>query len=323
MTATVTSEQVRELIEHLGRLGLPYLPKSSVLPISQPRPEGDVAVVAQAVAPTGPSQGLSVAGGEQAKRLGTVGAAVSRAVELPADRPGTPVGIGGRATTGVAGGGVSSGTATPAGQTLLPVAGPYPGEPLGAAARVARLNELAAEVAGCHRCESLATCRRNTVFGEGDPEARICFFGEAPGQEEDATGRPFVGASGQLLTRMIEACTLSREQVYILNTIKCRPPNNRNPDVSERENCRAFYEAQFRTIRPEYIVCLGLVAAQTLLNTTLSIGRMRGRFHRYHDSKVLVTYHPSYLLRTPAAKREAWNDLKLLMADAGIDLNRR
>lgn len=199
----------------------------------------------------------------------------------------------------------------------------YEGPSLPLADRVAILEALAAEVASCQRCPQLACSRRTTVFGEGKPDAKICFFGEAPGQEEDATGRPFVGASGQLLTRMIEACTLKREDVYILNTLKCRPPNNRTPDLTERENCRPFFEEQLRVIRPDYIVCLGLVAAQTLLSTPLSVGRLRKQFYRYHDSKVVVTYHPSYLLRTPAAKAEAWADLKMLMADMGIDLNRR
>lgn len=199
----------------------------------------------------------------------------------------------------------------------------FAGDSLPVAERIDRLAELAAEVAACQRCDVLARCRKHTVFGEGNPQARICFFGEAPGQEEDLSGRPFVGPAGQLLTRMIEACTLSRDQVYILNTVKCRPPGNRNPEETERENCRPFFEEQLRIIRPDYIVCLGLVAAQTLLSTPLSIGRLRGKFYRYHDSKVLVTYHPSYLLRTPGAKREAWADLKMLMSDLGIDLNQR
>src|SRR5690606_27061521 len=115
------------------------------------------------------------------------------------------------------------------------------------------------------RCEVLVCSRKQTVFGEGDPAARVCFFGEAPGAEEDASGRPFVGKSGMLLTKMIEACTFAREQVYILNTIKCRPPGNRNPAPEEIANCRPYFEQQLEIIRPQYIVCLGLVAAQTLL----------------------------------------------------------
>jgi DNA polymerase len=125
-----------------------------------------------------------------------------------------------------------------------------------------------------------------------------------------------------LLTKMIEACTFSRSDVYILNTIKCRPPGNRNPTPTEIANCREYFEQQLEMIRPQYIVCLGLVAAQTLLGSTLSIGRMRGRFHAYHDSKVLATYHPAYLLRNPDAKKEAWADLKMLMQDMGIEVKR-
>jgi len=206
---------------------------------------------------------------------------------------------------------------------FAPLTGPYPGPLLPVAQRTQQLAELASQVAGCVRCEVLACTRKTTVFGEGSPSARVCFFGEAPGEEEDATGRPFVGRSGMLLTKMIEACTLSRADVYILNTVKCRPPGNRNPEPLERDHCREYFESQLRIIRPQYIVCLGLVAVQTLLETTQSIGKLRSRFHHYHDSKVLATYHPAYLLRNPDAKKEAWADLKLLMSDMGIDLSKR
>jgi len=319
--ATVTSEQVRRLVEHLGRSGIQYLPRGVAVPSLIQAPAASAGVVSETspVENGGSPARISDAVGDGQSRTiaagktgGTPVAAVGRV------GPGSGLGTSGAKSTPAAGGGLS---ALGGASVDLPITDPYSGEPLAAEFRGARLADLAAEVANCVRCESLVCNRRKTVFGEGDPSAKICFFGEAPGQEEDATGRPFVGASGQLLTRMIEACKLSRDQVYILNTIKCRPPNNRNPELAERENCKGYYEEQFRTIRPDYIVCLGLVAAQTLLSTTLSIGRMRGRFHRYHDSKVAVTYHPSYLLRTPAAKREAWNDLKMLMADIGIDLS--
>jgi DNA polymerase len=186
-------------------------------------------------------------------------------------------------------------------------------------ARRRELEAAAARVSHCTRCPELAYARRQTVYGEGDPAARVCFFGEGPGAEEDRQGRPFVGRSGQLLTKMIEACSFRREDVYILNTVKCRPPGNRNPELSEIAHCREYFEQQFELIQPEYIVCLGLVAAQSLLNTTISIGRLRGTFHRYRSSKVIVTYHPSYLLRTPAAKRAAWEDLQMMLRDMGID----
>jgi len=197
---------------------------------------------------------------------------------------------------------------------------PYGGTSLELDQRQAALEKLANEVSGCTRCEVLAGCRKSTVFGEGSPVARFVFFGEGPGAEEDQSGRPFVGRAGQLLTKMIEACTLRREDVYIFNTVKCRPPGNRNPELDELANCRPYYQQQLEIIRPEYIVCLGSVSAQELLQSRLSVGRLRGNLHQYHDSKVLVTYHPAYLLRNPAAKKAAWQDLQLLLQDAGIDI---
>ena len=219
----------------------------------------------------------------------------------------------------------AQGTKTAAGQTrstgssLQVINGPYPGVDLPDAQRSNCLTELADQVASCQRCPQLTRHRNHTVFGEGNVHPRVVFFGEAPGADEDRTGRPFVGAAGQLLTKMIEACKFSREDVYILNTIKCRPPNNRNPEVEERDNCRDFYRSQLNTLRPEYIVCLGAVAAQELLQSKVSVGSLRGKFHRYHESKVLVTYHPAYLLREPTRKAAAWQDLQLMLRDAQID----
>ena len=172
----------------------------------------------------------------------------------------------------------------------------------------------------CVKCETLAQCRTHVVYGEGSPTARFAFFGEAPGADEDRTGRPFVGAAGQLLDKIITACQLKRDDVYILNTVKCRPPGNRNPEPTEVANCRDYFETQFDTVRPEYIVCLGAVASQSLLDNKAAVGKMRGRLHRYRDSKVLVTYHPAYLLRNPKAKAAVWADLKMMLADAGIEV---
>lgn len=197
-------------------------------------------------------------------------------------------------------------------------AGNYPGDPLPIAERESRLEILAVEVASCTRCEILATCRNKTVFGEGNAEPRFVFFGEGPGADEDQSGRPFVGKAGQLLTKMIEACKFRREDAYILNTVKCRPPGNRNPEPDELTNCRTYYEQQLSLLRPEYIVCLGAISGQELLKSKLSVGRLRGQLHRYLGSKVLVTYHPAYLLRNPAAKRAAWEDLQLMLRDAGM-----
>lgn len=142
-------------------------------------------------------------------------------------------------------------------------------------------------------------------------------FGEAPGAEEDRTGEPFVGPAGQLLDKILVATGLKRDEVYIMNTLKCRPPNNRTPTEIEVENCRPFFESQIEILQPEYIICWGSVASRALLKTTESIGRLRGRFYRYKQAKVLVTYHPSYLLRNPDAKRQTWEDMKFLMRDMG------
>jgi DNA polymerase len=198
--------------------------------------------------------------------------------------------------------------------------GDYEGKPLSVEDRSSQLKILADQVSQCTSCEILSSCRTNTVFGEGSPQARFLFFGEGPGADEDRSGRPFVGKAGQLLTKMISACTLDRTDCYITNTVKCRPPGNRNPEGDELQNCRSHYQQQFSLIRPEYIICLGAVAASELLSTKLSVGRLRGKLHQYRGSKVLVTYHPAYLLRNPAAKKAAWEDLQMLMADAGIEL---
>lgn len=186
--------------------------------------------------------------------------------------------------------------------------------------RQVQLDVLRQQVAGCTRCEELASTRTQTVFGVGNPHARLCFFGEAPGADEDRQGEPFVGRAGQLLNRIIEACGLKREEVYILNAIKCRPPENRTPLPREVANCRGYLEGQLEIIRPEFICCLGSVAAQTLLETDVSIGRLRGKFHESRGSQVLCTYHPAYLLRNPAAKKDVWEDMKLLLAKMGLEV---
>jgi uracil-DNA glycosylase family 4 len=212
----------------------------------------------------------------------------------------------------------------------LPLAGvsrltqPYPtGLPSDAAGRRQLLEELNDQVRGCKLCALLAKTRMQTVFGVGNPLARVVFFGEAPGADEDRQGEPFVGRAGQLLTKIIEACTWKRDDVYILNVLKCRPPDNRNPDPEETANCRPFFERQLEILRPKYIVCVGTVPGQALLETTESVGKLRGRFHRYRDSKVLVTYHPSYLLRNPSAKKYVWDDMQILLKDMGVELPKR
>ena len=188
------------------------------------------------------------------------------------------------------------------------------------ASRQAALNSVRAEVAGCTRCGELARCRTQTVFGSGHAAARICFLGEAPGADEDASGEPFVGRAGQLLTKIIEACRLKRDDVFILNVLKCRPPGNRQPLPDEVANCRGYFERQLAVIQPEFICCLGTSAAQALLQTPEPIGKLRRRWFAYGSARVICTYHPSYLLRNPAAKRDVWDDMKVLMAEMGVTL---
>ncbi len=193
-------------------------------------------------------------------------------------------------------------------------------EPLAPRDREAGLEVIRREVAACVRCQELACSRTNTVFGTGPANARLCFFGEAPGADEDASGMPFVGRAGQLLTKIIEASHLSRDEVYIFNVLKCRPPNNRPPLPQEVANCREYFERQLQVIAPEFICCLGTSAAQALLETDEPIGKLRGRWFTHGSAQVICTYHPSYLLRNPGAKRHVWDDMKLLMAQMGVDL---
>ncbi len=185
------------------------------------------------------------------------------------------------------------------------------------AALATTLEQLQTVVAACTLCDELASTRSQTVFGVGDPKARLCFLGEAPGADEDRLGEPFVGRGGQLLDKILAACNLKREDVYLLNVLRCRPPNNRNPQEDEAQNCRQFLDRQLELVAPEFICCLGAVAAQNLLSTTVSIGRLRGKLHDYQGIQVVCTYHPAYLLRNPSAKKDAWADMKLLMREMG------
>jgi len=184
------------------------------------------------------------------------------------------------------------------------------------------LQTLADEVKVCTRCAELCSTRTQTVFGQGEPSVELCFVGEAPGAEEDAQGLPFVGAAGQLLNRIITASGFKREEVYICNILKCRPPGNRTPLAGEAANCRDFLDRQLALVRPKYIVALGGCAATNLLQTTASIGKLRGRFHVYQGISVMVTYHPAFLLphRSPLKKREVWEDMKMLLQRMGRPL---
>ncbi len=186
--------------------------------------------------------------------------------------------------------------------------------------RVAELKILSQKVAKCTRCTELASTRTQTVFGVGNPQARVVFVGEAPGADEDAQGEPFVGRAGQLLNKIIEVMKLTREEIYICNVLRCRPPGNRLPLPEEAGNCREYLDGQLGIINPEYIVCWGSCASQNLLGVTDSIGKLRGRFFQYGNARVLCTYHPSYLLRNPPAKKDVWDDMKILMKEMGIPI---
>ncbi len=210
--------------------------------------------------------------------------------------------------------------------TLFGEEDPTPDEPaaLSPEQRLVALQLLAKEVSGCTRCKELASTRTQTVFGVGPPDAELCFIGEAPGRDEDLQGEPFVGPAGQLLNRIIAAAGLKRQDVYICNVLRCRPPGNRPPKVEEAESCREYLEKTLELLRPRYICTLGASAAKHLLqlNPATTMGKLRKRFHDYKGIPVLCTYHPSYLLRLEEPektekKREVWEDMKLLLNRMG------
>jgi DNA polymerase len=178
----------------------------------------------------------------------------------------------------------------------------------------AGLQAIREDLGDCQRCK-LKDKRTNIVYGVGNPDAPLVFVGEAPGADEDRTGEPFVGAAGQLLTKMIEAMGLGRDDVYICNILKCRPPGNRNPEPDEIEQCEPFLKRQLAAIRPRMIVALGKFAAQCLLRSDAPISRLRGSWKEYEGIPLMPTYHPAFLLRTPSAKREVWSDLQQVMAE--------
>ncbi|CAG0929870.1 partial Type-4 uracil-DNA glycosylase, partial [Planctomycetaceae bacterium] len=171
----------------------------------------------------------------------------------------------------------------------------------------------------CVRCQ-LGNQRTNLVFGVGNPRARLVFIGEAPGREEDLKGEPFVGEAGQLLTKIIQAMGFARNDVYICNVLKCRPPGNRNPHHDEIVQCAPFMLRQVKAIGPEVVVALGTFAAQTLLATKEPISALRGRFHDYHGIPLMPTFHPAFLVRNPERKREVWEDMKKVMGLMGKDV---
>ena len=186
------------------------------------------------------------------------------------------------------------------------------------AQRPAALAAIRAEIGDCTRCPLAFQGRHKIVFADGDPNARLMFVGEGPGADEDAQGLPFVGRAGQLLNNMINAMGLMREQVYIANVVKCRPPQNRTPEPEEANTCMQFLWQQIDVVRPEVLVALGATAATYLLGRKASLASLRGTIHQLRSSKLIVTYHPAYLLRDPTQKKEAWKDLQIAMAELGL-----
>jgi uracil-DNA glycosylase family 4 len=215
----------------------------------------------------------------------------------------------------------------PAVAVARPVEGrPSPGPPPAATAATRApgggspgLAVVRSDLGDCRRCK-LAAGRTNLVFGVGDPGAELMFVGEGPGADEDLRGEPFVGKAGQLLTRMIEAMGYRREQVYIANVVKCRPPDNRDPEPEEIEACEPFLKAQIEAVRPRVIVALGKFAAHTLLRSSIPITRLRGQWSEYQGVKLMPTFHPAYLLRSPQEKGKAWEDLKQVLVALGKTL---
>ena len=184
--------------------------------------------------------------------------------------------------------------------------------------RAAALAAVRAEIGDCTRCPLAYAGRRTIVFGDGDPHARLMFIGEGPGADEDVQGLPFVGKSGQLLNNMIAAMGLRREEVYIANIVKCRPPANRAPEPVEANTCTQFLVRQIDLVQPEFMVALGATAAMYLLGVKQSLASLRGRFHEVRGAKTVITYHPAFLLRDPRQKGEAWKDLQMVMAAMGL-----
>jgi uracil-DNA glycosylase family 4 len=201
----------------------------------------------------------------------------------------------------------------PSGPTLFEAAERVPNE---------TLDDIRADLGECTRCR-LHKARTKLVFGVGNPKAELVFVGEGPGHDEDIQGEPFVGRAGKLLTQMIEAMSLRREDVYICNVVKCRPPENRLPDEDEIAVCSPFLLRQLAAIQPKVICCLGACSAQTLLATNQGISRFRGEWFDFRGSKLIATYHPAYLLRNPPAKSEVWKDLQKVMAVLGLQPKKR
>jgi DNA polymerase len=303
------SERQRQMLEGMGiKLWLPPAQDGPETAPDTPAAAAPIAV-ADPVAHAAPAL--------DTPRVETPAAPVyRRPVTAAAPLAGTPAG---RPLPAAAGAGSASAASAPA--TALRVDGPLdvaPGLPLGDVSQVATLDwpALRAAVEGCRAC-ALCNSRRNTVFGVGNEHAHWMIVGEAPGEQEDLQGEPFVGPAGQLLDAMLQALGLTREpapaerQVFIANTLKCRPPRNRNPAPEELAQCEPYLQRQLALVQPKVILAMGRFAVQSLLRSTLPIGKLRGQVHSYQGIPLVVTYHPAYLLRNPVDKARAWDDLCL------------
>ena len=200
---------------------------------------------------------------------------------------------------------------------------PLPAARVEPAQKAAALAAIQKDIGDCTRCPLAYAGRHTIVFGDGDPDARLMFVGEGPGADEDMQGLPFVGKSGQLLNNMIQAMGLKREEVYIANIVKCRPPANRAPEPVEANTCTQFLVRQMDVVQPEVVVALGATAAMYLLGVKQSLVSLRGRFHQVRGAKAVVTYHPAFLLRDPRQKVEAWKDLQMVMKEMGLKAGKR
>jgi uracil-DNA glycosylase len=310
-------QSLYQTLEHLQRCGLQRIPRS----VSQELAPKLHAFAASLRSPVPAETGAAIA--NQTSKLAPSPANTASLANTATPRPAAPPPAIQTTSAPTA---PRSGPAAPPLQAAgkspatgsLGTASPWDLPVLSLGERQTHLEALNSQIKSCRLCEDIVCYRQQTVPGAGPLHPTVCFMGEAPGADEDRRGVPFVGAAGQLLTKIIEAMQLKREEVYILNALKCRPPQNRTPVPEEIENCHPYAARQLDILQPKYIVCLGAVAVRSLLGSTLSVGSLRGRFHNYRQAKVLVTYHPSYLLRNESAKKLVWQDMQMLMKELGL-----
>ena len=319
-----------QLLRHWNRSGLGFIPASDAQDVAAAKDWLELQEAQFFIAnelPATPSEAaIDLQEGNESSRLASASKSTqSSAMVGPSVERLEPAAVSAVALSAPASGSASVVSRGPATSAELPVLGTF--QPWGAAldlpSRTAQLAQMDQQVKACRKCEEIACRRQRTVFGAGPSNARIVMFGEAPEAEEDRKGESFIGPAGELLDKILIASGLKREEVYILNALKCRPPNSRTPMEAEIENCRPFFESQLDIIQPDYIVCWGAIAARAVLKSTESVGRLRGRFHAYRGAKVLVTYPPSYLLRNVDAKRLTWEDMKMLMRELGIPVSKK